>query len=214
MNKSKTKEMMENDTPIYVNSNQIENVESYIYLGQRYSTRVKHQDKEVHKRITAIWTAFAKHRDIFSGNIGTFLKRQVYNSCVLPVMMYGAETWAFTTQAKNKLAAAQIKIEWSVLNITHMARKTNIWVREKINVTDVIEQVRRRKWTWAGHVSRIRDNRWTLRITTWEPHERKGPRGRPTRRWRDELDDYWKGTIWQRIVQDRQTWKQHAEASA
>ena len=39
-------------------------------------------------------------------------------------------------------------------------------------------------------------------------------RGRPARRRRDELDDYWKGTIWQRILQDRQMWKQHAEAFA
>ena len=37
----KTKAIMENDTPIYVNNTQIENVESYIYLGQRYSTRDK-----------------------------------------------------------------------------------------------------------------------------------------------------------------------------
>ena len=28
----------------------------------------------------------------------------------------------------------------------------------------------------------------------------------------DELDDYWKCTISQRIAQDRQMWKQHAEA--
>ena len=41
---------------------------------------------------------------------------------------------------------------------------------------------------------------------------RKRPRERPARRWRDELDDYWKGTIWQRIAQDRQMWKHHAEA--
>ena len=45
MNKSKTKVMMENDTPIYVNNIEIENVESYICLGQRYSTRDKSQDK-------------------------------------------------------------------------------------------------------------------------------------------------------------------------
>ena len=32
------------------------------------------------------------------------------------------------------------------------------------------------------------------------------------RRWRDGLDEYWKGIIWQTIAQDRQTWKQHAEA--
>ena len=53
MNKSKTKLMMETDTPIYVNNTQIENVESYIYLGQRYSTRDKNQDKEIQRRITA-----------------------------------------------------------------------------------------------------------------------------------------------------------------
>ena len=35
---NKTKVMMETDTPIYVNNTQIENFESYIYLGQRYST--------------------------------------------------------------------------------------------------------------------------------------------------------------------------------
>ena len=57
-------------------------------------------------------------------------------------------------------------------------------------------------------------DRKTLRITTWKPFERKRPRGRPVRRWSDELDDYWKGTIWQRIAQDKQMWKQHAEAFA
>ena len=214
MNKSKTKVMMENDTPIYVNNTQIENVESYTYLGQRYSTRHKNQDNEIQRRITAGRTAFAKHSDIFKGNIGTWLKRQVYNLCVLPAMTYGAETWALTTEAKNKLTAAHKNMERSMLNITYRDRQTNIWVREKTKVTDVIELVRRRKWTWAEHVSRIRNNRWTLRITTWKPYERKIPRGRPARRWRDELDDYWKGTIWQRIAQDRQMWKQHAEGFA
>ena len=61
-------------------------------------------------------------------------------------------------------------------------------------VTDVFEQVRRRMWTCAVHVRRIRDNRWTLRITTWKPYDNKIHRGRPARRWRDDLDDYWKGT--------------------
>ena len=124
-------------------------------------------------------------------------------------MTYDAETWALTTQAKNKLVDAQTAMERSMLNITYRDRKTNIWVREKTEVIDVIEHVRRRKWTWAGHVSRIRDNRWTLRISTWKPYERKRLRRRPTKR--DELDDYWKATIWQRIAQDRQLWKQHAE---
>ena len=114
-------------------------------------------------------------------------KRKVYNSCILPATTYGAETWALATQAKSKLAAAQTKMERSMLNITYRNRNTNIWLRKKTKVTDVIEQVRRWKWTWAGDVSRIRDNRWTPHITSWKPYERKRPR-----HWRDELDDYWK----------------------
>ena len=130
-------------------------------------------------------------------------------------MTYGAETWPLIThEKKNKLTAAQRKMERSMLTSHTWKEKTNTWVRKKTKVTDVIEQDRRRKWTWAGHVSRTRDNRWTLHITTWKAFERKRHRGRPARRRRDELDDYWKGIIWQRIAQDRQRWKQHAEVFA
>ncbi|KAK2170908.1 hypothetical protein NP493_1123g00009 [Ridgeia piscesae] len=44
---------------------------------------------------------------------------QVYNSCVLPAITYSADTWALPTHAKNKLAAAQTKIDRSILNITY-----------------------------------------------------------------------------------------------
>ena len=60
---------------------------------------------------------------------------------------------------------------------------------------------------------RIKNNRWTLRITTWKTYEKKRPRGRLARQ-RDELDDNWQGVIWLRITQDRQMWKQHAETFA
>ena len=77
MNESKTKEMMETDTPILVNNTQIENVESNIYLEQRYSTRDEKQDKEIQRRIAAGWTTFAKQRDNFKGKLRTCLKREV-----------------------------------------------------------------------------------------------------------------------------------------
>ena len=103
--------MMETDTLICFNNAQIENVESYIYVGQRYRTKDKHQDNDIQRRIAAEWKTFAMHRDIFKGNIGTFLKRQIYNSHLLPAMAYDAETRALTTQAKNKLSATQTKMD-------------------------------------------------------------------------------------------------------
>ena len=130
------------------------------------------------------WTAFAKHCNIFktlehawrdkSTTLAYFQQWQTPRK-------HGHSP--ITSQAKNKLAATQTKMERSMLNIIYRDRRTNIWVRENTKVTDVTEQVRRRKWTWAGHVSRIRDNRW-------KPYQGKRAKGRLVRRWRHTPDNW------------------------
>ena len=213
-NIAKTKVMVEDNTPINVNNVLIENVQGYVYLGQHYSLKEKNQDKEIQRRIMSGWAAYAKHRDIFKSNLAICLKIQVYNSCVLPAMTYGAETWTLTKQAQNKLAAAQTKMERSMLNITYKDRKTNIWVRERTKVIDIINTLRKMKWAWAGHINCPKDDRWTSRVTTWRPYDKKRRQGRPAKHWRDDLDKYWSDTIWLRTAQDRVIWRRHAEAFA
>ena len=202
MNITKTKAMVVDNTPVNVNNVLIENVQGYVYLGQHYSLKERNQDKEIQRRIMTGWAAYAKHRDIFKSNLAICLKRQVYNSCVLPAMAYGAETWKLTKQAHNKLAAAQTKMERSMLNITYKDRRTNIWVRERTKLIDIIYTVRKMKWSWAGHINRLKDNRWTSRATTWRPYDRKRRRGRPAKRWRDDLDKYWSDTIINIMAED------------
>ena len=136
MNIAKTKVMVVDNTPINVNNVLIENIQGCVLLGQHYSLKEKNQDKAIQRRILAGPAEYAKHRDIFKSNLAICLKRQVYNSCVLPAMTYGAETCTLTKQAQNKRAAAQTKMERSMLNITCKDKKTNIWVRERTKVID------------------------------------------------------------------------------
>ena len=103
MNITKAKVMVVDNTPINVNNVLIENVPGYVYLGQHYSLKEKNQDKEVPRRIMAGWAAYSKHRDIFKSNLATCLKRQVYNSCVLPAMTYGAEPWHWPNKHRTNL---------------------------------------------------------------------------------------------------------------
>ena len=145
--------------------------------------------------INAGWAAYAKHRHIFKSNLAICLKRQAYYSCVLPATTYGAGTWTLTKQVQNKLAAAQTKMERSMLNITYKDRKTDIWVRERTKVTDTITIVRKMKWSWAGHINRLKLDRWISRVTTWRLYDKKRRQGRPAKRWRDDLDKYWSDTI-------------------
>ena len=99
---------------------------------------------------------------------------------MLPAMTYGADTWTMTKQAQ--LAAAHTKMERSMLNITYKYRKTNgnVWVREWTQVIDIINTVRQMKWSWAGHINRLKDDRWTSRVTTRIPYDKKIRQGRPS----------------------------------
>ena len=74
--------------------------------------------------------------------------------------------------------------------------RTNEWIRRKTKVRDIIHVIKARKWTWAGHIVRIQDNRWTSQVTDWIPMDGSRPRGRPSKRWRDEIDDFWKSDTW------------------
>ena len=79
-----------------------------------------------------------------------------------------------------------------MLNITWRDHKTAEWIREQTKIRDILEVISNAKWTWAGHVARRDENRWTTKLTTWEPrgqypgHTRN--RGRQKTRWRDDLD--------------------------
>ena len=214
MNIAKKKVMVVDNTPINVNNVLMENVQGYVFLGQHYILKENNQDKEIQRIIMAGWAAYAKHQDIFKSNIAICLKRQVYNSCVLPAMPYGAATWPLTKLAQNKLAAAQTKMERSMLNITYKDRRTSICVRERTKLIHIIYTVRKMKWSWAGHINRLKDDRWTSRVTTWRPYDKKRRQGRPAKRWRDDLHKYGSDAIWQRTAQNRVIWRRHAEAFA
>ena len=48
------------------------------------------------------------------------------------------------------------------------------------------------------------DNRWTRRVTEWQPRNGKRTRGRHERKWRAHN---YMGPTWPRLAQDRQTWQ-------
>ena len=66
------------------------------------------------------------------------------------------------------------------------------------------------KWRWVGHVSRMNDNRWTVRTAEWQVRNKKRPNGRPRQRWRDDLTKSL-GATWSRKAKDRRGWRKLME---
>ena len=83
-------------------------------------------------------------------------------------------------------------------------------IRKRTKIIVVIEYTLKQKWKWAGHIARMKDNRWTKHCTEWQPRRGKRSRGRPSRRWQDDITEK-EGTTWIRKATDRRQWKKLVE---
>ena len=97
-----------------------------------------------------------------------------------------------------------------MLNITWRDHKTAEWICEQTKLRDILETISKAKWTWAGHLTRRTDNRWTTKLTFWQPSGHTRNKGRPKFRWRDDLDKFRKH--WHRDASDRLRWRQMGKA--
>ena len=84
---------------------------------------------------------------------------------------------------------------------------------EKTKMQNIMIHIKQMKWRWAGHIMRLTDERWTKKITEWCPINKTRNRGRPARRWRDDLK-LAAGVEWSRIARDRDAWSHLGEAYA
>ncbi len=67
--------------------------------------------------------------------------------------------WHFTKEIERKLRRAQRGMERRMLGITWRDKKRASLIREQTKVEDILMTIKKKKWTWAGHVMRRRDNR-------------------------------------------------------
>ncbi|KAF2903177.1 hypothetical protein ILUMI_03006 [Ignelater luminosus] len=147
MNKLKTKIMTStNRNPnISLESKPLEVVDSYIYLGQKVTPKKDNIIDKITRRINLGWLVFGKLAYIIKDkDIPNGLKPKVYNQYVISVISYGCKTWHLTKRSAQRLSRTQKAHERLI------DKKTNKWIREQTNVTDIVTRIAKLKWQWVG----------------------------------------------------------------
>ena len=142
---------------------------------------------------------------------------KIYRSIILPIVLYGYETWSVTLKEERRLRVSENRVlrrifgpkrdevteEWKkVYNEEHNdlhSSRNNIWV------------IKSRITRLAGHVARVRKRRGAYRVLIWKPVVKR-PLGRPRRRFEDnnkmDLEEVkWVGMDWIHLAQDRDRWR-------
>ena len=132
-------------------------------------------------------------------------KIRIFKSNVIAVLLYGCESWRMTKGDEAKLDTFQHKCLRRLLKIYWPMRVSNEEVPRRANTETISELVRKRRWTWIGHVLRM-DNSCLPRVALKRAPEGKRKRGDPKKRG----EGLWRKREWQCVstLWLRQDWRQ------
>jgi len=117
---------------------------------------------------------------------------KIYSTIILPVVLYGCETWSLTLREERRLRVFENRVlrrvfepkrdevtgEWRKL---HNEELSNLY-----SLPNIVRVVKSRRMRWAGHVARIRYGRDVHSVLVGKPEGRR-PMGRPRGRWEDNI---------------------------
>ena len=139
----------------------------------------------------------------------------VYRTIILPVVLYGCETWSLTLREECRLRVFENRVLRRVFGpgrdeVTGEWRKLRNELRDLCSLPNIVRVVKSRRLRWAGHVARMGEGRGVHRVLMGKP-EGKRPLGRPRRRWEDnikmDLREVGGGEDWMELAQDRDRWR-------
>jgi hypothetical protein len=145
------------------------------------------------------------------------LKLRIYKTIIVPVFLYGCETWSLTLREEHRLRVFENRVlrrifgpKWD--EVTGEWRKLhNKELHDLYSSPSIIRIIKSRRMRLVGHVARTGEKRNAYRLQVGKP-EGKIPLGRPRRRWvnniRMDLGEVeWGDVDWIGLAQDRNRWR-------
>jgi hypothetical protein len=131
---------------------------------------------------------------------------RTYKSIILPLVLYGLETWSLALRQKHRLKV----FDNMVLRRLFGPKRDEVaggWrkPRDLYSSSCTIRIIKSRRMRWAGHVAQM-GKRNVLRLLVGEPEGNRSL-GRPRRRWVDVAGIGWGGVDWIGLDQDRYRWR-------
>ncbi|KAJ4425988.1 hypothetical protein ANN_27614 [Periplaneta americana] len=198
-------------------------VEKFKYLGATV-TNINDTREEIKRRINMGNACYYSVEKLLSSSLlSKNLKVRIYKTVILPVLLYGCDTWTLTLREEHRLRVFENKVLRKIFGakrdeVTGELRKLhNTELHALYSSPDIIRNIKSRRLRWAGHVARMGKSRNAYRVLVGRP-EGKRSLGRPRRRWEDNIkmdlrelgyDD----NDWINLAQDRDRWRGYVRAT-
>ena len=166
---------------------------------------------EIRRRLAMATTRLTKMISIWKGQCKK-TKLRVLETVVFPTALYGCEAWTINNTDAKKITSFEMKCYRKILRISWMEKVTNKEVLSRLDMktTMLLQKAKALKLKYFGHIKRHE----TLERHILEARidGRRG-RGRPTRRWEQDINDWMDMTTTQagRLAEDRILFRQKVQ---
>jgi hypothetical protein len=109
------------------------------------------------------------------------LKIRIYKTIILPVALYGCETWSLTLR-EEPLIVFENRVLRRILVTREWRKLHNEELHDLYSSPSIIRVMKSRRMRWAGHVARMGEKRNACKFLVG-----KRPLGRPRRMWVDNI---------------------------
>jgi len=148
---------------------------------------------------------------------GKNLKIKIHRTIILPVVLYGCETWSLTLREERKLRVFDNMVLRRIFGprreevMGEWRRLHNEELNDLYSSPNFVRVIKPRRMRLAGHVARMGEESGVYRVLVGKPEGRR-PLGRPRRRWVDNIrmDLREVGCVymdWIGLAQDRDMWR-------
>jgi hypothetical protein len=143
------------------------------------------------------------------------LQIKIYKTVILPVVLYGCETWSLILGEEPRLRVFENRVLRRIFGPKKeedgsWGKLHNHELHSLYSSPNIVRVIKSRRMRWAGHVARIGKGRGICRVLVGRP-KGKTPLEKPRRRWDDNIKMDLReigidGTNWIRLAQDRVQW--------
>jgi hypothetical protein len=144
------------------------------------------------------------------------LKIRIYKTVILPVELYGCETWSLTLGEEHRLRVFENRVLRKIFGPKrkedgYRRKLRNDELHSMYSSPNTVRMIKSRRMRWAGHVARMGEGRGFSKVLVGRP-KGKRPLGRPRRRLEGNIKMGIRaigidGAKWIQLAQDRVQWR-------
>jgi hypothetical protein len=137
---------------------------------------------------------------------------KIYRTIILPVVVYGCETWSLTLREEHRLRVFESGVSRRIFGpkrdeVREWRKLHNGELNDLISSPSIVRVIISRRMGWVGHVGQMGERRGEYRVLVGKP-EGMRPHGRPRSEWEDnikmDLQEVGCGGMdWMEMAQDR-----------